>query len=234
MNKEKLNVYQGIEVPVSPVLVPIRESGYGHVEGLSDEELLTAGELERWVYLQEFGPILALPRPKQDCFFRPNGFDDNGTPDWGAFGTVAFERYSGGFNKRLYKADKLKERLKDKSIVFEIVSGDSERLRWAIPAVQQYIRQLRQRFPELPIAVVSHGKEQFSLTRDKQKKYNKVHKGIQSLVKDSNVPVHVCGTYADWHNVDESEFPDYVDVAAAGPVQINDYRQLGYLLVKVK
>ena len=119
-------------------------------------------------------------------------------------------------------------------VVFEIVSGDSEHLRWAIPAVQQYIRQLRQRFPELPIAVVSHGKEQFSLTRDKQKKYNKVHKGIQSLVKDSNVPVHVCGTYADWHNVDESEFPDYVDVAAAGPVQINDYRQLGYLLVKVK
>lgn len=119
-------------------------------------------------------------------------------------------------------------------VVFEIVSGDSEHLRWAIPAVQQYIRQLRQRFPELPIAVVSHGKEQFSLTRDKQKKYSKVHKGIQSLVKDSNVPVHVCGTYADWHNVDESEFPDYVDVAAAGPVQINDYRQLGYLLVKVK
>ena len=82
--------------------------------------------------------------------------------------------------------------------------------------------------------VVSHGKEHFSLTRDKQKKYNKVHKGIQSLVKDSNVPVHVCGTYADWNNVDESEFPDYVDVAAAGPVQINDYRQLVYLLVKVK
>jgi hypothetical protein len=122
VNKENLDICQGIEVPVSPVLTPIRESGYGHVEGLPDEELLTGAELERWVYLQEFGPILALPRPKQDCFFRPNGFDDNGMPDWGAFGTVDFERYSGGFNKRLYKADKLKERLKDKSIVFEIVS----------------------------------------------------------------------------------------------------------------
>jgi intracellular sulfur oxidation DsrE/DsrF family protein len=119
-------------------------------------------------------------------------------------------------------------------VVFEIVSGDSEQLRWAIPAVQQHIRQLRQRFPELPIAVVSHGQEQFVLTRDKQQKYDKVHRGIQSLVKDSNVPVHVCGTYADRHNVAEDEFPDYVDVAAAGPAQINDYRQLGYLLVKVK
>ena len=122
MNKENLSEYQGIEVPVSLVLTPIRESGYGHVEGVPDEELLTGAELERWVYLEEFGPILALPRPKQACFFRPNGFNDNGKPDWGAFGTVDFDRYSGGFNKRLYKVDKLKERLKDKNIVFEIVS----------------------------------------------------------------------------------------------------------------
>jgi intracellular sulfur oxidation DsrE/DsrF family protein len=119
-------------------------------------------------------------------------------------------------------------------VVFEIVSGDSDHLRWAIPTVQQYIRQLRQRFPELPVAVVSHGQEQFALTRDKQQQYDKVHRGIQSLVKDSNVPVHVCGTYAEWHNVAESEFPDYVDVAAAGPAQINDYRQLGYLLVTIE
>lgn len=119
-------------------------------------------------------------------------------------------------------------------VIFEIVSGDAEHLRWAIPVVQEQIEKLRQRFPELPVAVVSHGKEQFSLTRDKQKEYAKVHRGIQSLVKDSNVPVHVCGTYAEWRNVAESEFPDYVDVAAAGPVQINDYRQLGYLLIKIK
>ena len=116
-------------------------------------------------------------------------------------------------------------------VVFEIVSGDSEHLRWAIPFVQQQIKRLRQRFPDLPIAVVSHGQEQFSLTKDKQKDYQKVHKGIQSLVKDNDIPVHVCGTYADWHDVEESDFPDYVDVAAAGPVQINDYRKLGYLLV---
>ena len=119
-------------------------------------------------------------------------------------------------------------------VVFEIVSGKADYLRRAIPVVQTQIEQLRQRFPGLPIAVVTHGKEQFALTRDKQKKYAEVHKGIQSLVKDSNVPVHVCGTYADWNGVGETEFPDYVDVAAAGPVQINDYRELGYLLIKVK
>ena len=37
-------------------------------------------------------------------------------------GTVDFERYSGTVNKRLYKADKLKAKLKDRSILFEIVS----------------------------------------------------------------------------------------------------------------
>lgn len=119
-------------------------------------------------------------------------------------------------------------------VVFEIASGDKEQLRWAIPAVQQHIQRLRERFPNLSIAVVTHGKEQFSLTRDNQKKYNEVHQGIQSLVKDSNIPVHVCGTYAERYNIGDNEFPDYIDVAAAGPAQINDYRELGYLLVKIK
>ena len=122
MNEENFSIYQGIEVPPSPVLRPIRNTGYGHVPGLSDEELLTGPELERWVYLQEFGPILALPRPKRKCCIRPNGIDDSGKADWGAFGTVDFERHSGTINKRLYKADKLKEQLRDKSILFEIVS----------------------------------------------------------------------------------------------------------------
>lgn len=119
-------------------------------------------------------------------------------------------------------------------VVFEIASGDKEQLRWAIPAVQQHIKDLRERFPDLPIAVVTHGKEQFALTRDNQKKYDKVHQGIQSLVKDSNIPVHICATYAERYNIGENEFPDYINVAAAGPAQINDYRELGYLLVKIK
>lgn len=122
MNEENINICQGIGGTFSPVLAPIRKSGYGHVDGLTDEELASPDELERMVYLQEFGPILALPVPKRTCFFRPNGFDDNGKPDWGAFGTVDFDRYSGGFNKRLYKLDRLKGELKDKGMLFEMIS----------------------------------------------------------------------------------------------------------------
>jgi len=31
--------------------------------------------------------------------------------------------------------------------------------------------------------------------------------------------------------VSAEEFPGFVDVAAAGPAQINDYRALGYILI---
>lgn len=55
----------------------------------------------------------------------------------------------------------------------------------------------------------------------------------QQLVTNDNVPLHVCGTHASWRNVGEDEFPDYVDVAAAGPATINDYIALGYTLIKI-
>ena len=36
-------------------------------------------------------------------------------------------------------------------------------LEWAIPAVNQYVKKLRERFPDINLAVVTHGKEQFGL-----------------------------------------------------------------------
>jgi len=52
-------------------------------------------------------------------------------------------------------------------------------------------------------------------------------------VQKNNIQLHVCGTYAAWNNVSEEEFPDYVDVTAAGPATINDYISLGYILIKI-
>lgn len=118
-------------------------------------------------------------------------------------------------------------------VVFEIVSGDDDALKRAIPTVQRHSDNLRKKFPELAIAVVSHGSEQFALTRDNKKEYAEVHKGVQSLAKHSNITVHVCETYAGWQGLDAEAFPDYIDVAAAGPVQINDYQSLGYVLIRI-
>lgn len=119
-------------------------------------------------------------------------------------------------------------------VVFEIASGDINTLKLAIPAIQRHSDALRKKFPDLSIAVVSHGREQFSLTRNNDKKYAQVHQGVQSLVKNSHISVYVCETYAGRKGLDAADFPDYIDVAAAGPAQINDYVSLGYVLIRIR
>jgi len=118
-------------------------------------------------------------------------------------------------------------------IVFEIVTGESNSLEWALPETQSHIKELRARFPKLDIAIVTHGNEQFALKSSNNKKYKKVHSLTQQLVQTDHIPLHVCGTYAGWKGVSEEEFPDYVDVTAAGPATINDYISLGYILIKL-
>jgi len=130
--------------------------------------------------------------------------------------------------------DILKSNERPVGIVFEIVSDNADELREAIPEVKTHINALRKRFPGLDVAVVSHGQEQFALTKDNNKKYNKVHREIKSLVKDAGVPVHVCETYASWYNIEAGAFPDYVDVSPTGPAQINDYLALDYTLVTIE
>ena len=116
-------------------------------------------------------------------------------------------------------------------VVFEIVSGDSSALKWALPKTRQAIEKLRQRFPELPIAVVTHGQEQFALQKKNKERFKQVHSLTESLVKDSGINLHVCGTYAEWHGVDAEEFASYANVSPAGPAQINDYVALGYIKI---
>lgn len=118
-------------------------------------------------------------------------------------------------------------------VVFEIVSGRSDKLDQLIPQVQVYIKQLREKFTDLPIAVVSHGREQFALTTENSKQHLQVHNTVKSLVQDQDVSVHVCGTYASWNNVEEEAFPDYVNVSPAGPAQINDYLNLDYIHIEL-
>ena len=112
-------------------------------------------------------------------------------------------------------------------VVIEILAGE-DGLSWALPLANDYIKKIKQRFPGIHIAIVSHGKEQFALEKRYQANQKPVHSLTESLVKNNDVSFHVCGTYASWHNVSEDAFPDYVDVAAAGPAQINDYMKLGY------
>ena len=116
-------------------------------------------------------------------------------------------------------------------VVFEVVERDKSDLEWAFPKIKQFSEQLRKRFPDIGIAVVSHGKEQFGLLKTETKDHEKVHKIVQSLVKDNDIPVHVCGTHASWYDKKPEDFPDYVDVSPAGPTEIENYKDMGYVLV---
>ncbi len=122
----------------------------------------------------------------------------------------------------------LKEKNPPFGVVFEIVEGSKSDLKWAFTEVKKYSDQLRKRFPEIGIAVVSHGSEQFGLMKSEVKNLQEVHNTVKSLVQDDSIPVHVCGTHASWYGKDANDFPDYVAVSPAGPTEIANYEDMGY------
>lgn len=116
-------------------------------------------------------------------------------------------------------------------VVFEILAPNEKSWQRIQPELLSAIEALRNKFTDLDIAVVSHGNEQFALLTKNQSQYAGLHQGVLDL-GSQGVDVHVCGTYASWRDIKPEEFPDYVNVSASGPAQINDYKALGYLLVE--
>ena len=110
------NIYKNVVVPESVLLKVERPSGYGSVQGLDDEELAEPAELERQIFRKEWGSVLALPVRGCVSSIRP-AMDEDGGMDFGAFGTVDFDRLKPEFDKARYKADKLKEQLRDVLII---------------------------------------------------------------------------------------------------------------------
>jgi intracellular sulfur oxidation DsrE/DsrF family protein len=115
-------------------------------------------------------------------------------------------------------------------VVIEVIEPGAEALRQKMLEISDAARKIRQVFPELPIAVVSHGAEQFSLTSKNIKKHKSLESNVKQLVSD-DVDVHVCGTHASWYGVEPEDYPDYIDVSATGPAQINDYINTGYIML---
>lgn len=116
-------------------------------------------------------------------------------------------------------------------VVFEITSAQGEYLDKAIPQLKIYADILHQKFPQLAIAVVSHGKEMLALQHGRTQHKPLLHQKIKSLIANDKVKLHVCGTYAGWHQLSREDFPDYIDVAPVGPVQIKNYQEVGYIKI---
>lgn len=120
--KQEFELVQIEYEPESAVLKRIRPDRYGSVEGLDDSELANPEELERQVYSDEYGPILALPVKKKWHGPRPE-MDEDGHIGWGAFGTIDFKRIEPQFDSRRYKLEKLREELKHTMSMMDMVKS---------------------------------------------------------------------------------------------------------------
>lgn len=118
-------------------------------------------------------------------------------------------------------------------VVFEIVDRDPGALNVALPWVKQAAQRLKTRHPSLPMALVTHGQEMFSLQTGKRAGNETIHQLAENLSRDDGIPVHVCETYAGWRSLTPEAFPAYIDVAPSGPAQIRNYEALDYVRLVV-
>jgi intracellular sulfur oxidation DsrE/DsrF family protein len=119
-------------------------------------------------------------------------------------------------------------------VAFEIVESGDDDLSWALPLVTAHSERLRARFPGLPIAVVTHGSEQFGLLSNQiEEPYDQIHADAKGLRAD-NIDLHICGAHAGWYGNTAADFPDYVDVADSGPAQLRDYENFGYQVILLR
>jgi len=116
-------------------------------------------------------------------------------------------------------------------VVFVIYEYDESALIWIMPRLVYYTTLIHQRFAALPVAVVAHGEEMLSLTKESAEIYPEVHFDLETLVNELDVVFHVCGSFATLNDIAESEFPDVIDVVPFGPAQVNDYKSLDYVVI---
>jgi intracellular sulfur oxidation DsrE/DsrF family protein len=130
--------------------------------------------------------------------------------------------YSHPTINRLLAADETPD-----GVVFELIAWDDNTWMWAAPMITDLRRQLLAKFPGVDIAVVSHGGEQFQLTRERIGEQAPALAQLETLT-GQGVELHVCGAHSLMSDVPISAYIDIVDVSPSGPAQINDYIKLGY------
>ena len=118
-------------------------------------------------------------------------------------------------------------------VVFELIESDKDTWKWAAPMIRDLRKQLREKYPNIDIAVVSHGQEQFQLLKKRVERQKNSISILKDLVQRSDVNLHVCGAHSSWFNIPADNYIYIVDVADSGPAKINDYINLGYQLIEL-
>jgi len=117
-------------------------------------------------------------------------------------------------------------------VVFEVVSGDAEKLDEVLSRIHGWTQNLQERFDALPVVVISHGQEQFSLTSDALENNQALSETI-AMIRRDDVPVMVCGNHASIRGVDVASYPDAIEVVKAAPAAVRELRARRYAVIVV-
>jgi len=116
-------------------------------------------------------------------------------------------------------------------VVFELIESTGYAWTWAAPKIRSYVSQLREKFPNIDLAIVSHGREQFSLTKKSTSSITEEVSILHNINKKDSVDISVCGSHSQWFNVSRENYLPFINVAESGPALINDYKNLGFIVV---
>jgi intracellular sulfur oxidation DsrE/DsrF family protein len=83
----------------------------------------------------------------------------------------------------------------------------------------------------MPVAVLTHGSEQFSLLSENAGRYAALHALVADLGERDGIPVQVCGNHASWRSKGRQDFPEEVEVVAAAGTALSQYRAAGYVVI---
>ena len=118
-------------------------------------------------------------------------------------------------------------------VLFELIGRENGiYLPEGLKKVEAYKIQLKKKFKNIKVAVVTHGAEQFELTKENANKQRKTH-DLVKRISSEDVPVHVCSTHASWRGKSEIDFPDYVLASSGAGSQMKEYEDQGYIRVTI-
>ena len=123
---------------------------------------------------------------------------------------------------------------KPEGVLFLVMEQDEEAFNWVLPRVIHYTQQLRDKWQDLTIVVLSHGEEMLALRAEYRLLHEQMHQDILMLVSKHDVLFQVCGSYANFSDVAPSEFPDYIDVVPFAPAEIDNYRLMEFKIINLE
>ena len=137
----------------------------------------------------------------------------------------------GLFSKASQIEDILTLKEEPPGVVFELIESTGYAWTWAAPKIRGYVLQLREKFPDIDLAIVSHGREQFALTKKSASSINEEVSILRDINRKDSIDISVCGAHSQWLNVSRENYLSFVNVADSGPALINDYKNLGFIVV---